>query len=297
MNRIIILVCFFVFGGCAISPDQLLEKEIKSIIQGKKATVGVAVMADGKEVVTLNDEYHYPTMSVYKFHLALTVLNYLDKNKESLDTELWISKADLYPDTYSPLRDAYPEGDLNMSVRELLKYSVSQSDNNACDLLFKYVGGPEVVEQHMTGLGMTDVAIVATEQVMHEKLENSTLNWTTPSSAAQLMELFLKKELLSTDHQEFLESILIETVTGTNKLKGGLPANVVVGHKTGSSFRSETGMMLADNDLGFVRLPNGKSYTIAVFVMNSMEDDQTNAAIIAQISRVVYEYMNVNFNH
>lgn len=44
--------------------------------------------------------------------------------------------------------------------------------------------------------------------------------------------------------------------------------------------------------MGFVYLPNGKHYTIAVFVMNSMEDDQTNASIIARISKIVYDYYN-----
>ena len=42
--------------------------------------------------------------------------------------------------------------------------------------------------------------------------------------------------------------------------------------------------------MGFVVLPNGQYYTIAVFVMNSRESDKKNARIIADVSRVVYEY-------
>ena len=38
------------------------------------------------------------------------------------------------------------------------------------------------------------------------------------------------------------------------------------------------------------RLPDGRSYSIAVFVMDSREDDRTNAAVIARISRLVYDY-------
>ena len=48
--------------------------------------------------------------------------------------------------------------------------------------------------------------------------------------------------------------------------------------------------MVADNDIGIVRLPDGRSYSIAVFVKDSREDDRTNAAVIARISRLVYDY-------
>ena len=39
-------------------------------------------------------------------------------------------------------------------------------------------------------------------------------------------------------------------------------------------------------------LIDGDHYTIAVFITDSMEDDKTNAAIIAQISKAVYDYIN-----
>ncbi|MFR0775136.1 MAG: hypothetical protein ACLSH3_15795 [Alistipes finegoldii] len=40
-------------------------------------------------------------------------------------------------------------------------------------------------------------------------------------------------------------------------------------HKTGSAFRDAQGVMVADNDIGIVRLPDGRSYSIAVFVTDS----------------------------
>ena len=85
---------------------------------------------------------------------------------------------------------------------------------------------------------------------------------------------------------------MIATSTGSDKLKGLLPAETIIGHKTGSSDRDSTGMKAGDNDMGFVCLPNGDHYTIAVFITDSMEDDKTNAAIIAQISKAVYDYIN-----
>ena len=65
----------------------------------------------------------------------------------------------------------------------------------------------------------------------------------------------------------------------------------LLGHKTGSSDRNLKGVKMADNDAGVVIMPGGKKYYHAVFVMDSSETDEENAAIIAHISRMVYDEM------
>ena len=56
-------------------------------------------------------------MSTFKVSLALAVLERLDKQGLPLETELFISKPDLHPDTYSPLREARPEGNFKDNYR------------------------------------------------------------------------------------------------------------------------------------------------------------------------------------
>lgn len=291
MNRILFLGFLLIFANSYIfSQDSQLESNIRIVTNGKKATVGVAVIFDGKDTLTVNNKYRYPMMSVYKFHQALAVLDYLNKNNLPLDTKIPVSQSDLSADTYSPLRDEKPSGNYDMSVGDLLKYSVSYSDNNACDILFKYMGGTQVVEDYVKSLGVEDIAIVATEQKMHESPENQYLNWTTPLECARLLEKFTRQNILSEEHTAFLKNLMIETTTGKDKIKYLLPDNVKVGHKTGSSFRNEFGIQVAENDVAFITLPNGKQYSVAIFVMNSREDDKTNTSLISSISRVIYDY-------
>lgn len=292
MKRIVIIVCFLISAVVfAFSQHVSLEKRIDSIVSGKKATVGVAVVFDGKDTLVLNNQCRYPTMSTYKFHQALAVLNYLDQHQLPLNTELYIRKSDLLPDTYSPLRDLYPKGEFYLSVGELLKYSVAQSDNNVCDILFRYIGGVEVVDQYIRKLGLTDMKLAATEEQMHEAFENQYLNWMTPLAAVRLLEIFQNEPLYANPaYKEFLEEVMIETNTGSNKIKSGLPGHVVFGHKTGSAGRNAAGLKPGDNDMGFVHMPDGRRYSIVVLVMNSREDDDANAALIAEISKAVYDY-------
>ena len=77
-----------------------------------------------------------------------------------------------------------------------------------------------------------------------------------------------------------------------NKLPAGLPDHAILGHKTGSSDRTPDGVKTADNDAGFVLLPDGQRYYITVLVGNSMESDSANAEIIATVSAMVYEFMS-----
>lgn len=291
-----IIVIFTVWGilsGCSNGKTvkDELRKEITTLLSDKKATVGVAVLADGKEVFSLNDSIHYPLLSVFKFHIALAVLDHMDKYSTSLDSVLFIESSRLLPGTYSPLRDENPGQNVKISLAELLKYSVSYSDNNACDILIDYAGGISAINQYIQNLGIKETFLSANEELMHEKTENQYLNWSTPSSAVQLLEILFEKDLFSEYYKDYLIRIMTETTTGKDKLKGLLPKDIIVGHKTGSSTRTEENIKIADNDMGFVYMPDGRLYFIAVFVKDSKEDDSTNASIIADISEIIYRYM------
>ena len=126
---------------------------------------------------------------------------------------------------------------------------------------------------------------------MHESFEKQYCNMATPSSAVLLLDKFLKEDLFRDEYGSYLRKIMIETSTGNDKIKAGLPEGVVMGHKTGSSDRNAKGIKAGDNDLAFVQLPDGQRYCIAVFIRDSKEDDKTNAAIIASVSKVVYDYI------
>lgn len=179
MRSFIVFLCFIpvlLFSCRSVS----LETQLKEAIKDKKAEIGIAVIIDEKDTVTVNNDIHYPLMSVFKFHQALALADYMAKRNQSLDTLLRIEKSDLKPDTYSPLRDKYPQGGIEMSIADLLRYTLQQSDNNACDILFDYQGGPDTVNRYIHSLGIRDCAIVGTETAMHEDLDLCYQNWSTP---------------------------------------------------------------------------------------------------------------------
>jgi beta-lactamase class A len=274
-----------------INAKDILSKKIDSICQTKKADIGVAILGlEDNDSFTRNKNKKYPMQSVYKLHLALAVLNEVDKGKLALNQPILVKKSDLLPNTWSPMRDKYPEGNVYLFLSEILSYSVSNSDNNACDILFRLVGGTKKVHKYIRKLGIKNVSIEATEEEMSKDWSIQFKNTTKPFSTVQLLKKFYKEPILSKARGGFLWEIMTETTTGPNKIKGLLPKEVEVAHKTGASGTNKEGITAASNDIGIVILPNGKHFAIAVFVANSKEDTAANDRIIAEITKAAWDY-------
>ena len=80
--------------------------------------------------------------------------------------------------------------------------------------------------------------------------------------------------------------------TGKDRLAKPLrDANIILGHKTGTGFSSPEGRLMAINAVGYVHLPDGRRYSIAVFIENSGYDLPQTEGMIAKISEIVYDYM------
>ena len=183
----------------------MLRDDIRKIIAEADGKVGVAVkFLDRGDTLTVNNDYKYPMQSVFKFPLAFAVLNMIDKGEYSLKHEIRITKGELLPDTWSPLRDKYPEGNVDIPLSEILTYTVSLSDNNGCDILFRLSGGPGNVEEYIHGLGIKDIAIVSTEQEMHADYGLQYKNWCKPMAMVGLFELLNNGKHLSRESNNFL---------------------------------------------------------------------------------------------
>ena len=284
----------FLFISCQTSAQTVnsLRQKIEQIVSTKNAIVGVAIIGDnGKDTLTINGDRHFPLQSVFKFHIALAVLSQIDQGNFSLNQKIKIEKKDLIPNLYSPIRDKYPNGTI-LPISKILEYTVSQSDNVGCDLLLKLIGGPEVVEEYFIKNNIKDVSIKINEEVQQANWDLQFENWTTPKAANEVLSQFYynKTKLLSKKSYDFIWKTMKGTKTGKARLKGQLPKNAIVAHKTGTSGANKAGLTEAVNDIGVVFLPNGQHYFISVFVTKSTENNETNEKIISDISKVTWDY-------
>lgn len=295
-NILFLFIISVLLFGCCTTPsaavDRELETKIEAIIAPKKARIGVAVVWNHRTIAAVNDDSGYPLMSVMKFHQALAVADALSHSRASLDTTLRIERNDLKPDTWSPLRDRYPSGVNELTVSELLKYTLEQSDNNACDILFRHFGGPAAVDRYIRSLGFDRFAIAVTEEQMHTDLGCCYENRSAPSDVALLLDRFVHRAPVSPEYRDFIARTMLACTTGSDRLPAGLKGTGArVGHKTGTGDRNERGEQIGCNDAGFVRMPDGECYTIVVLIRDSAESDADNARTIAAISETVYRHI------
>jgi pectinesterase len=273
--------------------EDSLKTKIVDIVRGANGKVGLSVIgSENFDTLTINGSDKFPMQSVFKFPLALAILNQVDNGIFSLEQKIHLSKKDLQPDTWSPLRKKYPDSDVDITLDELLSTTVSQSDNNGCDKLFSLIGGTEKVENYIHELGIKDIAIAYTEEEMHRDWHIQYRNWCTPSAMAQLLYKFFYGKILSEKSREYLYQVMIKTSTSPGRLKGLLPEGTIVAHKSGSSGENKDGLAAATNDVGIITLPNGKYFIIAVFVSDSNADENARDNIIAEITKVVWDNYN-----
>ena len=182
-----------------------LKNKIEQIVKTKDAVVGVSIRGiESKDSLNINGEMHFPMQSVFKFHIALAVLDQVDQGKLTLNQEIFISKKELLPNTWSPIRDKYLDGNIKLTLAEIIKYTVAISDNNGCDILLKLIGGPGKVEKYIHKLDIQDISIIYNEEEMHKNWDAQFSNWTTPKAATDLLIIFYTKNVLSDSSFNFL---------------------------------------------------------------------------------------------
>jgi beta-lactamase class A len=274
-----------------------LRQKLEKIIKPHHAKIGIAIMdLESRDTLTINNNHHYPMMSVCKFPLAMAVLHQVDQGKCSLDQKTPLVKADLDPRMWGPILDSFPKGSSDLTLADLLYYSTSHSDNIACKMLFKIINGPLEAEKYVRNLGIQQIAIPISIYGMAKDPKLQYSNWSEPYAMVQLLDLFYRGKSLSDSSTSFLTHLMIETPTGMMRIKGLLPPGTVVAHKTGTSGTDSTGLRTATNDIGIVTLPDGRHFAIAVFVSDSMLELEVTENIIAEIAKATYDHLISNEN-
>jgi len=226
--------------------------------------------------------------SVYKLPIGMAVLREVDRGKLQLYAGIRVDKTEyVHKGQHSPLRDDHPEG-ATVAVRELLRLAVSESDGSASDVLLRLIGGPPAVMTYLRDLGIDDVQVLDTEKRIGEDGSVQYRNWATPNGAIKILRALHKSAELSRSSRALLLQFMTETTTFPTRIKGLLPTNAVVAHKTGSS-GTNNGLTAATNDIGIMTLPDGRNIAIAVFVADSKADDTARDNVIARIAKQAWD--------
>ena len=248
--------------------------QARSATRGKKS-YGLCIIS-GTGRTTVNGDCFYPMYSVVKFPQAVYVADRLHRLGISLDSTVTVQRNRLMQDTWSPMLGEMGETAV-FSFRELLRLSLVESDNNACDLLFRHCGMPESVDAYLKDLGFNDINVAVTESRMHEDPSLIVKNCCTPVEMARLL-LWLNEHKDDTAELREVWELMAACQTGRDRIPAAVPEGCRVVHKTGTGPSTE-GSLPPMNDAGIILFPDGRVQAVAVFVPEP-ESDSHLAIII-----------------
>jgi beta-lactamase class A len=276
-------------AGSALGQTDI-RKRVRTIAADAHGKVSVACsLPDSPVNCDLEPHAHPPMQSVFKVPLGLATLHLVEQGTLSLDQPIHFLATDrILPHTYSQLQDKYPEAGVDVPLRELLRLAVSASDNVAADVVLRTLGGPAVVDAYVKSIGVSGFHLEDTEQGLARDFTVQYNNWFEPAGAVQLLRRISDNSPISPEHTQLLLEWMRDTPTAPHRIKGELPPGTIVMHKAGSSDTGD-GVTYATNDIGLITLPDGRRLAIAIFVTDSMADEDHRDAVIARIARAAYD--------
>jgi beta-lactamase class A len=236
----------------------------------------------------LNADAKLPMQSIYKFPIGMATLHAVEQGQLALSQPILVLSTDaVRMGQHSPLRDMHPQGGVTVPLQELLRLAVSESDGTASDILLRVLGGPAVVDRYIRSLGIQGIAVADSEKTLGMDVKAQYRNTSTPAAMVRLLRLIADDSPLTADHTALLLRLMTQSGTSNARIKGLLPPNTEVAHKTGTS-GEDNGITHATNDVGLITMRNGKKLAIAVMIEDSPASEEVRERVIAQISRAIW---------
>lgn len=281
------LLALFCSGSICFGQTEVLKREIEAIIADKEVKLGFAFydFSSGK-IISINANDKFPMQSVFKFPIAVALLDCVSKGEFSLSDTVNITKADLSPELWSPIRERWPDG-VRLPLLDVMNYMVAHSDNSATDFLIHKIGGTERIQLIINHLGMKKINIRNTEKELQSEWSVQFDNWTTPNAMIHILRLMNSGKLLSKENTDILWNVMINSSTGS--IRRLVPETVIFARKTGYSGANAEGIIAAQNDVGIIEFEDGRRVAYAIFLTDSLMGVDAGYEMIAQIGKAIWK--------
>ena len=264
-------------GAHAATADKAL-KRIRERVGGR---LGVhALDSQSGKRWGLDDNSRYAMASTFKLPLAAALLWQVDRKAFTLEHSLAIKKVDLLPN--SPAVEAKLVAGMDaMTVGELCRAVVTQSDNAAANVLLNGMGGPPALTTFFRTLGDEITRLDRQEPALNQNVPGDQRDTTTPRAMVDSMLSMFTQDVLTIPSRALLIDWMIASRTGLDRVRAGLPKSWNPGDKTG------TGENGAFNDLVIAYPPNRRPVFVAVYMSESKLGPKELAAAHAEIGTLI----------
>ena len=274
----------------AVTTDDSLRARLeRRIATVRGATVGVAYLDLVRgDTLFLNADERFHAASTMKVPVMIALFERVDRGQLSLDRKIELKNefASIVDGSSYSVR---PEDDSDslvyqwvgssVSVRDLLEHMITRSSNLATNTLIALVGA-STANATAHALGARDMLVL--RGVEDDKAYAAGMNnMTTARDLATLMNAIEYGTAASRTSTDSMRAILTRQEFNT-EIPAGLPPGTRVAHKTGQ--------ITAHLHDAAIIYPQMRGPYVLVVLTRGIEDEKVARSLIADVSRLVYDY-------
>lgn len=280
-------------AGYTLPPDDPRFAAIEQRIGGR---VGVAAWNTGADQwLGHRRNERFAMCSTFKWLLAAQMLQLGESQPDFLASRVLYNEDDLLD--YAPVaREHIADGPMGrmgaMSVEQMCEAVVVLSDNTCANVLLEGAAmRPEGFTHFLRSNGDGVTRLDRYEIELNDVPPGDERDTTTPDAMARTMRRFLLGHVelgrppLNEASREKLIGWMVESPTGRERLRAGLPPDWRAGDKTGTW----NGENNAANDIAIAWPPGRAPIIIAAYLHRSTADVAARNAAHAEIARIVAE--------
>ena len=300
-----------------------LQAELDRLAASYHEPVGVAVSdVDQGWVASVAGDAPFPQQSVSKLWVAITALDAIDNGHLKLDQSIVLGPQDRSVFN-QPIAYRIETAGYTTTIHDLLRRALIQSDNAANDKLMATVGGPAAILEVLRRKEIQGIKLAEDEK--HLQAHIAGMTWTpalspfgafdqararlphdvreaamqaylanpydgaTPIGMVTALAALKRGELLSKDSTDVILATMAQATTGPRRLRGGLPRDWHIAHKTGTG-QDYKGASIGINDVAVLTAPDGHAYTVAVLMRRTAKPVSERLEFMQAVSRTVVAY-------
>jgi len=206
-------------------------------------------------------EDRFAMCSTFKGYAAAAVLTRVDGGLLALTDTVTIAPSELV--TYSPVTE--PRVGQPMTLAELCRAAVQQSDNSAANALLRVLGGPPAVTEFARSIGDDETRLDRWETALNSAVPGDLRDTSTPLALGSGYRALLTGEALTESSRNTLRDWMV--ANETSSMRAGLPGWSTA-DKTGS------GDFGTANDVGIAYGPQGQQLLLSIMTRSASDDPE-----------------------
>lgn len=256
-----------------------VQDDLRALEASTGGRLGIsAINSANNQRIQFRADERFPMGCTSKLIGVAAILKKSMSDKNLLEEKILITKNDLT--NWNPITKNYISK--NMTVSQLCAAAISYSDNAAMNLVANKLGGIQEINKYARSLGDNYFKLDHMWPGEAKANPKTSDDSSTPNAMNENLQKLTLSDALEKSQREKLLYWLKKTVTGTERIRAGVPKNWIVGDKTGTGFYYGT-----TNDTAIIWPTNCAPIFVTIYYSNNKKDSPNRNDVLASATKTL----------